>query len=344
MFNVSVNDKKNIYRSKPVMNVDTTGSSGGGAQPDWNQNDSTATDYIKNRPFYTGDPSETVLVEESAASFSGSGGIYFVQIRSNFEATVGETYKVTWDGAAYECVCVDFRNALFIGNLSIAGAGSDTGEPFIMMVNNGVGIAIVTADASASHTFSISGTGVPVTKIDEKYLPMSTDDSYGVVKKSDIVSAYKFPNSAEHDQMVDAITAFKTGNASIVWGGEKVIMARYDSSNDTISVVFASEPLKVLTYSNHGGFYIKTLGSPTYGELQGNQVRIFNDEGSYIVLSTEGTSSDNTLSIGAERIRFYSQYGLSKYELILGSSTENSSKTFRITVDDSGTLTATEVS
>ena len=28
MFNVSVNDKKNIYRSKPVMNVDTTGSSG----------------------------------------------------------------------------------------------------------------------------------------------------------------------------------------------------------------------------------------------------------------------------------------------------------------------------
>ena len=25
---------------------------GGGVQPDWNQNDSTATDYIKNRPFY----------------------------------------------------------------------------------------------------------------------------------------------------------------------------------------------------------------------------------------------------------------------------------------------------
>lgn len=52
MFNVSVNDKKNIYRSKPVMNVDTTGSSGGGigVQSDWNQNDSTAADYVKNRP------------------------------------------------------------------------------------------------------------------------------------------------------------------------------------------------------------------------------------------------------------------------------------------------------
>lgn len=60
MFNVTVNDKKNIYRSKPVMNVDTVGSSGDVVQPDWNQNDETALDYIKNRPFYTGDRVETV--------------------------------------------------------------------------------------------------------------------------------------------------------------------------------------------------------------------------------------------------------------------------------------------
>lgn len=26
----------------------------GQIQPDWNQNDSTAADYVKNRPFYTG--------------------------------------------------------------------------------------------------------------------------------------------------------------------------------------------------------------------------------------------------------------------------------------------------
>ena len=171
MFNVSVNDKKNIYRSKPVMNVETTGSSGGGSvQPDYNQNDSTATDYIKNRPFYTGDPSETVLVEESTVSFSGSGGMYLAQIQSNFEATVGETYKVTWDGAAYECVCVDFRNSLFIGNLSIAGAGSDTGEPFLMEINNGSGIGIYTKNTSASHTISISGSIAEVVQIPDKYI------------------------------------------------------------------------------------------------------------------------------------------------------------------------------
>ena len=187
MFNVSVNDKKNIYRSKPVMNVDTTGSSGG-IQFDWNQNNSTATDYIKNRPFYEGDPVETVLVEESTVSFSGSDGIYLGQIRSNFEATVGETYKVTWDGTTYECVCVNFRNSLFIGNLSIAGAGSDTGEPFGMMINNGARIEIATNDTSASHTFSISGIVTEVVKIDEKYLPTIPVPIY-IIKEDSVFSS-----------------------------------------------------------------------------------------------------------------------------------------------------------
>lgn len=48
------------------------GGGGGQVQPDWNQNDSTAKDYVKNRPFYTGDPVETVLVEESTVSFVDS--------------------------------------------------------------------------------------------------------------------------------------------------------------------------------------------------------------------------------------------------------------------------------
>lgn len=147
-----------------------TGSQSG-VQPDWNQNDETQPDYVKNRPFYTGTV-ETVLVEESTVSFRDSGkGFYVTEIPSTFEATVGETYKVYWDGAAYECTCVEFNNSLVIGNLSIAGVGSDTGEPFCMSVKKGKAILIFTADTSASHTFSISLFAQEVVKIDEKYLP-----------------------------------------------------------------------------------------------------------------------------------------------------------------------------
>ena len=147
-----------------------------GMQPDWNQNDKTAQDYVKNRPFYTGGLVETVLVEESTVSFIEHNGLYVQEIPSTFEATVGETYKVYWDGTAYECTCVNIEGNLCIGNQSIRGTGSDTGEPFFMGVYNGSGILCMTPDTSASHTFSINGFTQEVVKIDEKYFPTIPTD------------------------------------------------------------------------------------------------------------------------------------------------------------------------
>ena len=313
-----------------------------GMSHDWNENDPTQPGYIKNRPFYTGDPVETVLVEESTVSFVDvGGGQYAAEFESTFEATVGETYKVSWDGTVYECNCVEFSGNLFIGNLSIIRAGADTGEPFVMGIANGVGISIITADTSASHTFSISEFVPEVVKIDTKYLPVSTDDSYGVIKKSDIVSTYDFPVKVPHDQMVDTIIAFNTGNASVVWGGKKVIDASYDSSADTISVTFADEPLRIHTYENNDGFYHYTLGSVTYAELQGSLMRIGNDDSVYTILTTEGISGNKTLRVRAEKI-FIDDEFIGK-ALVLYSSTDKSTKKFKITVDESGTISATEV-
>ena len=147
-----------------------------GVQPDWNQNDKTAQDYVKNRPFYMGDLVETVLVEESTVSFIEHNGLYMQEIPSTFEARVGETYKVYWDGTAYECTCVNIEGNLYIGNQSIRGTGSDTGEPFFMGVYNGSGIMCMTPDTSASHTFSINGFTQEVVKIDEKYFPTIPTD------------------------------------------------------------------------------------------------------------------------------------------------------------------------
>ena len=163
----------------------------GGVQSDWNQNDETAADYVKNRPFYTGNPVETVLVEESTVTFAAVDGMYMGQLESTFSATVGETYKVSWDGTAYECTCVSFNGEHAIGNLSIVSAGSDTGEPFIIGIRNGVAIQIVTADTSASHTFSISGFVTEVVKIDAKYLPNT------VATKSEVEAAQTTAENAQ---------------------------------------------------------------------------------------------------------------------------------------------------
>lgn len=65
--------------------ADQHSEGGGQVQPDWNQNDETAKDHVKNRPFYTGDPVETVFVEESTVSFPGiGGGLYHGKFHQRF--------------------------------------------------------------------------------------------------------------------------------------------------------------------------------------------------------------------------------------------------------------------
>lgn len=148
-----------------------------GVQPDWNQNDETQPDYVKNRPFYMGNPVETVLVEESTLAFNDAGnGLHMVESPTTIKVTVGAPYKVYWDGASYECECVDVSGSTLIGNLSIAGLGPDSGEPFLFSL--GVSILIFTLNAAASHTFSISGFVSEVVKIDEKYIPNIPADKF----------------------------------------------------------------------------------------------------------------------------------------------------------------------
>lgn len=340
MFEVDVNGRKQRYRSKPTMNVDTTGSSGG-VQPDWSQNDSTATDYIKNRPFYTGGPVETVFVEESTVAFSGSGGMYSAQIQSNFEVKVGQTYKVTWDGAVYECACVNFNNMPFIGNLSMAGVGSDTGEPFLMEINNGSGIGIYTKDTSASHTISISGSIAEVIQIPDKYisdtfkdvviarnpLHWSEDDwtkYYGLFQSGKLLMINDIGTSSSEGCVLSmAYVSHRAHNISAIDSTGNLY--RLGKDNDSEENKFYWAP--IISYGDFYFQYDKTGSgnSEAYKRLETLDGLTFT-----MKEANEEAVSQKVVLEGNK-------------EIILSSSTSGSTKKFRITVNDSGTISATEV-
>ena len=345
MFEVDVNGLTQQYRTKPTMNVDITGSSGG-VQPDWNQNDSTATDYIKNRPFYTGDPSGTVLVEESTVSFSGSGGMYSVQIQSNFEVTVGETYKVSWDGTVYECTCVDFNGIPFLGNLSIAFGGSDTGEPFLMGVSNGRGIQIFTKDASASHTISISGSIAEVIQIPDKYI----SDTF-----KDVVIAGNPLNWSE-DDWTKYYGLFQNGQLLKING-----IGSSNSDGYALSMAYSASPriYKMSTINFNGDLYDLGINNDSeedkfywapivsYGDFYfqyqqyGSDINTVKRE-EYKKLEIFDDLAFTTKNANEDEVRRKVVLEGDK-EIILSSSTSGSTKKFKITVDDSGTISATEV-
>lgn len=203
----------------------------GGAQSDWNQNDETALDYIKNRPFYTVEPAPTVLLEEITAPFEDvGGGIYLTLLQPTDILSVGETYTVSWDGALYETVCADVGGIPVIGNLSILGEGSDTGEPFA--ISQTKRIQIVTLNTSASHTISISILGAPeVVKIDEKYLPAILAPIYIIKNDSTFSSSITFEEAWKLPPNILASRLNFAVDASSVEGGVGSSCREVDKSN-----------------------------------------------------------------------------------------------------------------
>ena len=341
-----------------------------GVQSDWNQDDSTAADYVKNRPFYTGDTVETVLVEESTVSFSNNGSFSSANFHSTFEATVGETYKVFWDGAAYECTCVNYSDNLFIGNLSIIDLGSDTGEPFLMTVFNGVGISIVTADTAASHTFSISGFAQEVVKIDSKYLPenlatkseveseQATADT-ALTAADNALTAANISKEAFYGALVSSVTFTfdkqTSGRDTFVFNGfnyykisdfnpapEDVTSFKgtkengaefseiYAGSNcvqyGLFIVVAAAGDCSILLDGISAGPVIQEFTAPSAGLYA-----------QYVVNNSSVTAGTGEFTLRRSTGSLYIT------GLLLKSSTTGSTKKFRITVDDSGTITATQV-
>ena len=286
-------------------------------------------------------------MEESTVSFAAHrDGLYKAEFESTFSATVGETYKVYWDGAVYESTCVVFSGMNMIGNFSILGAGSDTGEPFIMAVENGQGIEIYTADTSASHTLSISGFVQEVVKIDEKYLPDT------IATKSEVEVAQNTANSNKevlYSAFSSAVTFTfdkqTSGRDTFVFNGfnyykisdfnpapENVISFKGTAEN-------GGESSKITIGSNcvKYGFFIvvATAGACSLPVTETVTMRFTAPSAGLYAMYTEGNTS---ITAGTGQFTLMQIDGLT-----IKSSTTDSTKKFKITVDDSGTLSATEV-
>ena len=325
----------------------TLNVTGGGSQADWNQNDATASDYIKNRPFYTGDPVKTVLVEESTVSFTNpSANIYYGAISTTIELAVGETYEVSWDGAVYECVCESVSGLPVIGNKSIIGAGADTSEPFVISpLADNRGTEIYTLDTSASHAISISTfASAEVVKIPDKYI----SDTF-----RDIVTAGD-PLQWSKDDWAAYYGLFQGGKllkikAPRVSGVESYVLSMFYEAG--------KRNAQITTITNQGGLYYLSTNfdtneyywSPVFDSEQlylryiqtGSDINPVNRE-EYDRLDLSNGLSFTTKKANEDEFRRKVVLEGDK-EIVLSSSTAGSTKKFKITVDDSGTISATEV-
>ena len=112
-------------------------------QPDWNQNDETKKDYIKNRTHWV---EEKAVLEETTFTIEESDGMCAL---GNFPATLsaGDICTVVYDGKTYTCTVFEFGT-------DIAGIGCDAFEIAFQKQPDDL-YAITIGSYAGEHTISI---------------------------------------------------------------------------------------------------------------------------------------------------------------------------------------------
>ena len=292
----------------------------------------------------------TTLMEEQQVAFALSNGVYMAQLTSAFKIVNGQTYTVNWDGTEYECAGAAFGEGGYVlGNLSFIGGGADTGEPFLYVYNAEQHAGqFATLDTAASHTISVKRIVKTVTPMAEEYLPEN------IATKSDVESTQEVLDSVFSSVATFTFDKQTSGRDTFVFNGFD-----YYRISD-----FNPAPEDVISFKG-----TRESGNEYTGIVTGQNCVSYGGD-TFIVVASAGVcslpvSETKTGSFIAPSAGLYAQYeegnplftaGTAEFTLkpssenyiyitglLLKSSTTDSTKKFKITVDDSGTLKATEV-
>ena len=329
MFNVSVNDKKNIYRSKPVMNVDTV------PKP-------LTYDYMPE-----GYPSKDIeyvtLMEEQEVAFSERDGIIMADSPVVLDIKLGEKLTVVWDGVSYDVIAKEVKWAVGFGNLAIADSSLEaTDEPFVCVYS-----LWATTDTAATHTIEVIGQQATYAPMDTNFIPVATENTYGAVKTSDFIKMVTLEGTMDKETVYKYAKEFEDGkirlrlvNGNFIYDISSLGSYGKTGAGEIFTVYTESAPYcgKRFTCGSDGQYDFSLRPSTSYSSSVAYLQDIWlhsnddtNNTSAKITVSVKGKRADGLfLDIGCEGI-------------IVNSSTSGSMKKFKITVDDSGTISATEV-
>lgn len=142
----------------------------GGSQDDWNQNDTTAADYIKNRPgAYMGD--ETIY--DGTPTTALASGSYRARLSPAFTLAAGNAYRVTFNGTAYVLTAQDKTaevNAVILGELTNDNKRDFTNYPFCIFQMGQ--LAALWTEAAGTYTLKVESLGTVVVPLDSRFMPL----------------------------------------------------------------------------------------------------------------------------------------------------------------------------
>lgn len=174
----------------------STGAGGSPVQPDWNQNDPNAADYVKGRTHYDG-VREIHVIPETEFVFENEIGDAqnYAFIIGNFLAerplVTGDVYTVMWDGVRYDATAIKGMSSgeicYYLGNPSYGYMGDDDARyPFLIQFDSyrgdfiNVSIYVAHNAGGGTHICGVSKQETETVPLDEKYIPDT------IARKSDL--------------------------------------------------------------------------------------------------------------------------------------------------------------
>lgn len=154
------------YADEKLTNIDGSSST----QSDWNQNDETALDYIKNRPFYADESLGTVLFGDTV-TFTANGTInYLYEFSSEITLVIGRCYRVIFDEVVYDnLIAYDpwDSGSKIIGNSGYTTEALDSGEYPFQITTQSIRISLNNGD---SHSISIVDMSTAYVMLPKEYV------------------------------------------------------------------------------------------------------------------------------------------------------------------------------
>ena len=266
-----------------------------GVQPDWNQNDDTKLDYVKNRPFYEGvDGGGNEIVHKLDAKYLPDEVIDSIdnaQTTANKAQTTANKAQTTANSK------MNATNPVGTGSFSMGRkANSVVGNKSHAEGNN------TTASGDCSHAEGYN----------------TTASGYGSHAEGNNTTA------SGYDAHAEGFRTTSSGDYSHAEGNNTTASSQYSHVQGKYNVVDSSSK-----YAHIVGNGEDVSTRSNAHTLDWNGVPWFQGRPQFGG-SAQDEGSQTVMANGDK-------------EIILTSSTTNSTKKFKITVDDSGALTATEV-
>lgn len=324
-------------------------------QADWNQNDSTAKDYVKNRPFYA---TETQIVASklningTATMNQTSDAISSEAIYKFNKAAEGEEPVLLRIGAnEVKLQPLGFADGLYM----LGYGGEETGCYCNIRGTDGdkiqfnspamlQALGITESDVGKSLDFEFFKR--EIVQIPDKYTnaitytPQTLTDAQKKQARENVDAASDFVIKATMGSG-NAITLDKTFEQiqEAINDGKKVLVDIAQGSNHMLLPLISNTPDRVIFSAIGPG----PMG-PTVISVIASGNRVYLDIMEMPTLDPNGTMPQVPMaSAPTEDMEIATKKYVDDKEFILQSTTPNSTKKFKITVDDSGTITTMEV-